>query len=69
MTLLPDIEAVERLNIGPGERLAVYVDSDVDQDMAQRLVAHVAKWADIAPERVAVFAQGMELKILTSEEA
>jgi broad specificity phosphatase PhoE len=64
---LSDIRAVERLNIGPDERLAVYVDGDVDQEMAQRLVAHVAKWADIAPERVAVFAHGIELKILTPE--
>jgi hypothetical protein len=66
---LSEIKAVERLNIGPDERLAVYVDERTTHDQARLLIDHVAKWADIAPERVCVLAHGCELKILTPEEA
>ena len=66
---LPEIEAVERLNIGPDERLAVYIAEDITMDTFARLRAEVARWAAIDSARVAVFSGGVELKILTTEEA
>jgi len=69
MTALPEIESVYRLSLGTNDRLAVMVKGDVTKEQVEVLRKTITGWLDASVGQVAIFANGIELAVITQEQA
>lgn len=69
------VTAVERLSLGPDDRLAVYLplapadNADEWHERIESTQAHVARWAGVEPERVVLFDVDARLTVVSDDGA
>lgn len=69
MTKPPEIESIYRLTVGPNDRLAVVVkDRHVTREMVNDLAERFKEWTGLPPGRVIILS-GIELVVLSLDEA
>lgn len=65
--MLVDIESIQRLTLGPDERLAVIPGSHMPQEIVNRIKRDIAAWIKCGENQVAIFPPGTKLEIISKD--